>query len=84
MGSRDIPPGVHLQVMFTPEGLPRRQLRILGDDVRGYLIAGISDMPGGDDIWFRTLEMAYVRAERVGVAREAWTDIMDVGQVEML
>jgi hypothetical protein len=50
-------------------------LRILGDDLRGYLVVGDIDPAGGlelDDFWFPTLEVAITAAERAGVPRPVW------------
>ena len=78
-----IPPGVHIQARFMPEGEGSRQLRILGDEQRGYLLAGYRDAAGTEDFWFRTLSEALAQADRLGVARADWTEITAVDQVQM-
>jgi hypothetical protein len=47
-----------------------RWLRILGDDERGYLLAG--DLEALEEIWFPSLDEALTEAERAGVPRDAW------------
>jgi hypothetical protein len=65
-------------VVLDGDGPGRRRrlwLRILGDDLRGYLMVGDIDPAGGlelDDFWFPTLELALTAAERAGVPRPAW------------
>lgn len=80
---REIPPGIHIQAAFVPGGGQPRQLRILGDDERGYLLAGYPEAPEADDFWFRTLDEAFAHTDRLGVARSAWTEITAVDQVRM-
>jgi hypothetical protein len=82
---RGVPPGVHLRAVARKANGDPCQLRILGDDDRGYLLAGTLAIPLAEeeDIWFRTLDEAYTEGERLGVARESWTQIeavSDVGQ----
>ena len=77
--TRSIPPGVQLQAECEPPGLPARQLRILGDDARGYLIAGLADMVDDND-FCPTLDEALARAQRAGVERGTWNDITDVAR----
>jgi len=58
------------------------QLRILGDDTRGYLLAGIPEAELNDnEFWFSILDDALAAAERLGVSRDRWRDITDVRQV---
>jgi hypothetical protein len=81
--SGEIPPGVHIQAVFASAEGRTRQLRILGDDRRGYLVAGITGTANDGDFWFRTLDEALSRAERLGVRRDEWTEITAVGQAQM-
>jgi hypothetical protein len=57
---------------------------MLGDNERGYLLTGLSDVSDGGDFWFPTIDEAYGRAEELNVARGDWTEITEVGQAEML
>jgi hypothetical protein len=65
-------------VVLEGDGPDRRRqlwLRILGDDLRGYLVVGDIDPAGSlelDDFWFPSLELALAAAERAGVPRAAW------------
>jgi hypothetical protein len=79
-----IPPGLHLYATCRPHGLEARQIRILGDDQRGYLITGLADVPDGGDFWFETLPEAIARAEALGVEVDGWTEITNVNDVSML
>jgi hypothetical protein len=79
-----IPSGVHIQARFAPDGGQPRQLRILGDDQRGYLLAGYPEAAAeSEDFWFCTLPEALGQAERLGVARSDWSEITAVDQVQM-
>jgi hypothetical protein len=81
--TRGIPPGIHIQATVAIGGGPMRQLRIFGDDQRGYLIAGLLGIPRVEDeeFWFGTLGEALDSAARFGVPREAWTEITAMDQV---
>jgi len=81
--TRGVPPGVHLQATAAIGGRPVRQLRILGDDRRGYLIAGLLGIPRveEEEFWFGTLTEALDATARFGVPGDAWSDITAVGQV---
>jgi len=81
--TRGIPPGIHLQATVAIGGGPPRQVRILGDDRRGYLIAGLLGVALVEDeeFWFGTLGEALESASRFGVPENAWTEITAVDQV---
>ena len=81
--TQEIPPGVHLQATYTPDGGQTRQVRILGDEERGYLIAGISDLPEEVEFWFRTLVEAFATASELGIRPDDWTSIDAVDGAEM-
>jgi hypothetical protein len=82
-----LPPGVHLRaelIWKTEVGeVVRRQLRILGDEARGFLVAGFAGIPenDGDEFWYRTLAEAIEAEERLGVTPAAWIEIGSVGEV---
>jgi hypothetical protein len=59
------------------------QLRILGDDTRGYMLMGAFALSGEDEteFWFATLDEAKGAAEKFGVPAEAWGDVTTVDQV---
>jgi hypothetical protein len=78
---RGVPPGVHRRAE-TPIN---RQVRILGDDVRGYLLVGLEspDRGGLDQLWFPTLSEAIAEAEQRGIPRTAWSDIASVAEVPL-
>jgi hypothetical protein len=80
---RGVPPGVHIQATVAIAGRAARQLRILGDDQRGYLIAGLLGIPRVEDeeFWFGTLGEALEATARFGVPGDAWTEITAVDQV---
>jgi hypothetical protein len=83
---RHAPPGVHLGAEITAEAAdpPRRvQLRILGDETRGYLLIGLLALPHEADteFWFATLDEAKEAAAAAGVAPAAWAEITDASQV---
>lgn len=85
--AEDLPPGVHLQATLRRPDGELRQVRVLGDDQRGYLLVGIADLDedgDGGDFWFRTMEQALARAERIGVRRDGWTEITDSSRVKMI
>ena len=75
---------MHLQARCTPTGLRPRQVRLLGDDERGYLLTGLADVTDGGDFWFATIGEAFARARELNVADDDWTEITEVGQAEML
>jgi hypothetical protein len=75
-----LPPGIHLYVEIVV-GAHRRQLRILGDDDRGYLIAGLPDGIVEDDFWFPTLTEAKRAGQRLGVPIDRWAELESVAQV---
>jgi hypothetical protein len=77
---RGLPPGVHLYAEIVVDE-QRRQLRILGDDARGYLLAGLPDRTVEDDFWFPTLAEAKKAGERLGVQSDRWADLDSVDQV---
>jgi hypothetical protein len=81
-GRRGIPPGTHIRASVPADDGGPRQARILGDDVRGYLIAGVSDLLGeeDDEFWFGSLDEALDCGERLGIERSAWTEIRDVSE----
>ncbi len=78
--SRGIPPGVHLMA----SGDSGHQLRILGDDARGYLLAGLANVLDTEqrEFWFANLAEAIDAAARLGVPADAWTEIMSVDEVQ--
>jgi hypothetical protein len=80
-----IPPGVHIHALLSAPGFRPRHMRILGDEARGYLIAGAADVLAerGEDFWWPTLDEALACAERLGAPRDAWTEITAVQQVQM-
>jgi len=80
---RGIPPGVHIQATQATGAGPARQLRILGDERHGYLIAGLLGVPHAEDkeFWFSTLVEALGAARRLGVSSDAWAKITAVNQV---
>lgn len=80
---RGVPPGVHIQATVPIGGRSVRQLRILGDDRRGYLLAGLLGIPRleEEEFWFGTLREALDATARLGVPSDAWTDITGVDQV---
>jgi hypothetical protein len=83
-GRGGLPPGTRLQAAVSLPGTAASratQLRILGDERRGYLLAGLADLPEPEEFWFATLEEALAHAERHGVSRSAWSDITAVGEV---
>jgi hypothetical protein len=64
------------EVVFDPgAGRGVRWLRILGDDLRGYLLVGDLDPEGGPaltEFWHPTLDLALAAAAAVGVPPSAW------------
>jgi hypothetical protein len=63
---------------------PRRtQLRILGDDTRGYILMGAFALSDQDEMefWFATLDEAKGAAQKLGVPAHAWGDVTTVEQV---
>jgi hypothetical protein len=82
----ELPPGVHLYVnlaLGAGSGTDVGQLRILGDDRRGYLLAGLPVVTGDADaeFWFPTLKQAKRAAERMGVTESQWATIESLSQV---
>jgi hypothetical protein len=84
-----LPPGLHMQAEITVMIAGRvstRQLRLLGDDARGYLLAGLPAVAPPfalGEIWFETLAEAFAEAEAVGVSPDAWAEITRVDQVPL-
>jgi hypothetical protein len=82
-----LPPGVQLSAEVRsrgPSGLVTHQLRIVGDDQRGYLLAGLSCVAGDDDdaeFWFATLEEAKRAAVRYGADELGWQPLDSLMQV---
>ena len=81
---RGIPPGVHLCAEVFAGGR-HHQLRILGDDERGYLLVGLSALPGheADEFWFPTLDGATGMGSEVGVPPGGWGEIESVDSVRV-
>jgi len=77
--NKPLPPGVHLHATFVieEETIVCFPVRLLGDETRGYLLAGLPHLPelDGAEVWFPTLAAALAAGERLGVARESWTDL---------
>jgi hypothetical protein len=79
--------GIHVAAEFAwrdAAGTHSTQLRILGDDVRGYLLVGGWGVPGGEDqeFWFMTVAEAKAASAELGVPADAWSDVEAVGQVQ--
>ena len=78
--STAIPPGIHLRAEVSHG---HHQLRILGDEARGFLLAGTSGLPPADAesaLWFASVEEAMQAAQEFGVELTAWTEIKSVGE----
>jgi hypothetical protein len=75
-----------MQANVALGGTPARQLRILGDDRRGYLVAGLVGIPRleEEEFWFGTLREALDATARFGVPGDAWTEITAVDQVQIV
>ena len=81
----ELPPGRQL---YAEVALPERtdrthQLRIVGDDRRGYLLAGLSPLANSEsaEFWFPTLSEAKRAAIPFGVDEGAWKRLESLGQV---
>jgi len=74
--SKPPPPGIHLQATPVGETSAGSPVRLLGDDNRGYLIAGLTHLPELEDVevWFPTFEAAMEAGERLGIKRRDWTE----------
>jgi hypothetical protein len=86
--NRDLPPGLHLQADVTlgsGADATRHQLRLLGDERRGYLLVGLAALPDGEDaeFWFATVEEAKQAAAEHGVRLEDWDDVRGVEDVRL-
>ncbi len=57
------------------------QLRILGDDTRGYLLMGAFEAAGDREYWFATLDEAIDEAAALGVPHAAWSDVTQPSDV---
>lgn len=81
--ARGIPPGVHVHAPVELGSGGSRRARILGDDARGYLLAGVASLVElhGEEFWFATFDEALACGERLGIPRDAWTEIVDVSEV---
>jgi hypothetical protein len=86
MRSNFVPAGVHIaaDVYWNDRETVRcKQVRILGDDRRGYLLMGIWDFPEADsaEFWFATVTEAKDTAARFGVPVDAWKEVTSVSQL---
>jgi hypothetical protein len=77
----ELPPGIHIAAELSwddERGSHHTQLRILGDPVRGYLLAGWLEVaPDLDtEFWFASLEEAKVAAQELGVAPHGWVELV--------
>ena len=84
-----VPPGIHLAADLSWERngrLHSAQLRILGDDNRGYLLMGAFELAAADELefWFATVAEAKDVAASLGVPRESWMDVTTASQVKRL
>lgn len=78
--------GIRLQarvLVADADGSHPRQLRLLGDERRGYLLAGTLALPGGADaeFWFATVNEAFAAGEGFGVSRADWSRIERLDEV---
>jgi hypothetical protein len=83
-----VPPGVHVACDFTWEdekGSHSAQVRILGDENRGYLLMGLERMPDADEqeFWFRTLDEARAAAAEYGVPADGWGDVGSADELQL-
>ena len=83
-----VPPGTHIacDVHWQDEsGSHHTQIRILGDDTRGYLLMGLSVLPGGDDseFWFRSIDEAKAAAVEFGAPDSAWDGISSIADLQL-
>ena len=71
-----LPPGIQMRAMCERDGITF-EMRLLGDDERGYLISG--DVPGYEelltDIWFANLDGALATARSLGIEASDWSEI---------
>ena len=53
------------------------EVRILGDDERGYLLVGHFSLPAsaGEEFWFESLDGAIAGAQRLGIEPGAWRKV---------
>jgi hypothetical protein len=80
-----VPPGTHLAAELSwddDDGSHHTQLRILGDDARGYLLMGAHQLAGDREFWFPTLQEAKDEALALGVPRAAWNEVTTPRQVK--
>ncbi len=81
----EFPPGCQLYAEVTapgPEGAVIHQLRIVGDDRRGYLLAGLASVADDDaEFWFATVGEAKRAAVRFGVDERRWQRLESLTQV---
>lgn len=80
-----VPPGAHIAADLTwddERGSHHTQLRILGDDNRGYLLMGGFELADDGEFWFGTLAEAKEAALELGVPIDAWGDVTDASQVQ--
>jgi hypothetical protein len=78
-----LPPGVHLSAeVMAADGIAH-QLRIVGDDRRGYLLAGLDAISSDPEaeFWFAGLEAAQQAAVPFGVAVAQWSEIASLDDV---
>jgi hypothetical protein len=54
-----------------------RDVRLLGDNNRGYLLVGLagSEEGGDEEFWFRTLDAAIASAAVRGISPSSWRDM---------
>lgn len=81
-----MPPGVHLyaEIAVVHDGRKRVcQVRILGDQARGYLLSGLAALPAAanEEFWFESLHEAQGQAARFGIPESEWEEISDVADV---
>jgi hypothetical protein len=69
-----LPPGLQLIAEVPGTGGKPVQIRLLGDESRGFLLVGGPGFVVDDDqeIWFATLEEAIGAGERLGARAEDW------------
>jgi hypothetical protein len=80
------PDSTHIAAEHTwvADGVARHaQLRILGDDERGYLLMGAFDLLDDEpEFWFATLDEAKAQSTRIGVPLDAWSEITSRTQID--
>ncbi|HEY4099213.1 MAG TPA: putative quinol monooxygenase [Baekduia sp.] len=77
-----LPPGTQLHAQCVRDGADH-QVRLLGDEARGYLLTGtLPDLHNLlDEIWFAELADALAAATRLGIPRDAWAAVTAVQDV---